>query len=523
MTRAAIYARVSSAAQRDNHTIENQLRTLPAYVAAQGWTLTGTYVDDGRSAKTGQLERRDGFASLLRAAESRAFDVLVVVEVDRLTRTDSLEERAQILGPFQRLGIDIVTPSGGRLDMRTMLGELWVTLKALVAAEENRVRVDRINGGKARAIAEGRKPAGPTPFGYRYVRATGTWSIDELAAAIVREIYRRVAEGESCLQIAAELATRDSIPRPRTGWSRASVYRVVRNRTAVGEYDVDKKRGAVIRLPPIVTEQAWQDAQRALLSFRRRGLRRTKHTYLLEGLAKCGSCGEPIAIRSANSHPKRPNTAPIPAAYICRARKLKQTCKSPIVRCSEIDERVWSALCGQLAQPAVLAEIDRVGEDRAADARDWEADIAGYRAHVVRLETVQADLVRQYRRGQIFQGVYERELAEITREAGALRRQIDVANDALESTRAARARAMAPALAAFRAGLPLATPEERKSLLREMAADGEVVIDFGQVRLDLALLLPAEESDNEAPSLSLVDSRSYRKQHGAIVRFRLVA
>jgi DNA invertase Pin-like site-specific DNA recombinase len=72
--RAAIYARVSSQAQRDKHTIENQLRLLPAFVASQGWTLAGTYVDDGRSAKAGQLDARDGFAALLRDAELRRFD-----------------------------------------------------------------------------------------------------------------------------------------------------------------------------------------------------------------------------------------------------------------------------------------------------------------------------------------------------------------------------------------------------------------------------------------------------------------
>jgi DNA invertase Pin-like site-specific DNA recombinase len=56
--RAAIYARVSSAAQRDRDTIAAQLRDLPAFVAAQGWTLAGTYVDDGTRTQL----RADGLA-----------------------------------------------------------------------------------------------------------------------------------------------------------------------------------------------------------------------------------------------------------------------------------------------------------------------------------------------------------------------------------------------------------------------------------------------------------------------------
>src|SRR5687768_5363566 len=108
-TLAAIYARVSSQAQRDAHTIESQLRVLRAYVGAQGWELVDTYVDDGRSAKAGRLEQRDGFARLVRDATAKRFDILVVTDIDRLTRTDDMRERAAILGPFQAAGVRIVT------------------------------------------------------------------------------------------------------------------------------------------------------------------------------------------------------------------------------------------------------------------------------------------------------------------------------------------------------------------------------------------------------------------------------
>ena len=61
--RCAIYARVSSAQQRDAQTIESQLRILPEFVRSRGWTQTGTYIDDGRSAKAGKLAKRTGFSA----------------------------------------------------------------------------------------------------------------------------------------------------------------------------------------------------------------------------------------------------------------------------------------------------------------------------------------------------------------------------------------------------------------------------------------------------------------------------
>src|SRR4051812_48168256 len=298
MMRAAAYARVSSAAQRDAHTIENQLRVLPGYVAAQGWTLAGTYVDDGRSARAGKLDAREGYARLVRDVAAGLVDVVVVVDIDRLTRTDDMRERADILGGFQRAGVQIATPGGGLLDLRTMLGELYVTLHAIFAAEENRKRAERIKAGKLRAIAEGRKPAGPTPYGLRYARATGTWSVDPDRAAIVRDLYARVTAGESCLAIADDLDAR-SVPAPRGAWTRHAAWRLVRSRHPVGEWRADKRRRLTVAVPALVDEATWQAAQDALLRHGKRGLRRTRHVYLLEGLARCGACGSPIAIRSA--------------------------------------------------------------------------------------------------------------------------------------------------------------------------------------------------------------------------------
>jgi site-specific DNA recombinase len=525
ITRAAIYARVSSQAQRDKHTIENQLRVLPVYVASQGWTVVGTYIDDGRSAKAGKLEARDGFAALLRDAELGKFDVVVVVDVDRLTRTDSIEERALILGPFQRLGIDIVTPSGGRLDMRTMFGELWITIQALGAAEENRKRAERIKAGKLRAIAEGRKPAGPTPYGHSYSRETGTWSIDEAAAAIVREIFARVAAGEPCIRIADDLARRNASPAPRTGWSKQGVYRIVRKRSSIGEWDADKRRGAVIRIPSIITEREWQEAQRALMLHRKRGLRRTKHIYLLEGLATCAECGRKMMIRSACGSIGKTTGRRSLAAYICRGRKIERVCFAPVAPSVDLDERVWTALCAELEQPDLLQALADVGRDRANDARDWASDADDYRAKLLRLEKIEAEAMARYRRGQISQGALDAELEAIGRERVIFREQLATAERALGATLSAqeRLRAAGDTLAQLRAALPLARPDQRRALLRELVH--AVVIDKGRARLDVRLLrlAPSAKRTDAPASLALVNAPGYRMTHGAALRIRLVA
>ncbi len=528
--RAAIYARVSSAAQREKHTIDGQLRVLRAFVAQQDWTLVDTYIDDGRSAKTGKLDDREGFARLIRDAEARRFEILVIVDVDRLTRTDSIEERAMILGPFQRLGIDIVTPSSGRLDMRTMLGELWITIQALGAAEENRKRGERIKAGKLRAIAENRKPAGPTPFGLAYDRAAGVWSIDEEAAAIVREIFRRVADGETCVRVADDLAARGvrAPGRDRT-WTRAAVYRTMHTRYACGEWTVDKKRGVSLAVPRLVSDEEWFAAQRALMKARRRGLDRTVHVYLLQGIARC-ACGEQIVIRSGvkyfnAAHEPREH----PAAYVCKARKESKACKEPIAHCRELDERVWTRLSEEVAQPDLITALADLETKRAGDARDWAADAEGYRAHLARLDKHEAYCFQQMRRGTMSPGAWDIERPLIERERRMVRDQLDTAVRAMGSILSAqqRLRAASVTVERLRAAMPKATPEDRRALLRELVRENGVIIAGGRARLDLMLIRLEEGASRGAyvgePTLRVVDQSLSRTIHGAALRLRLVA
>lgn len=479
--RAAIYARVSSAAQRDAHTIENQLRVLPAFVAANGWDLVGTYIDDGRSAKTGKLEARDGFARLRRDALARKFDVVVVVDIDRLTRTDDMIERARILGPFQQAGIDIVTPTG-RFDLRSLTGELYVTLQAQFAAEENRKRAERITAGKLRAIAEGRKPAGPTPYGYSYSRAEGKWSISEPAAAIVREIYERVLAGESCATIAEDLYVRDVVS-PRGPWERHKVWFIATSRTYVGTWTADKRRKLTMPVPPIIDDRSWHAAQAKLIEAGKRGLIKTKHIYLLEGLATCAVCGSPIHIRSACG-PRDKKNKP---AYVCRARKVARIgearCSSPIFTVEDVDGRVWERIAEALVDPKLAAALNRRAAELAGDLRSWEEDVADWKRKLAKLEKHEAAVLTRFRRDHISEAAFDNELEAINRERTALRAQLETAQRAAVEGEAEPLLTAGAWLAKLQSWGAHATPEERQRVVRALVS--KAVLDDGRVRLTL--------------------------------------
>lgn len=156
--RAAIYLRVSSDKQARAGSIESQRRDVPALCERNGWRVMRTYVDDGASAATGNMANRPGLLSLLADAEARAFDVLAVYDLDRLTRADMLE-RSLILGTLQRAGVQVATVTGGILDLGSIAGELTAMVQSRGAADWLEKHKARIKAGKLTAIERGRKPS----------------------------------------------------------------------------------------------------------------------------------------------------------------------------------------------------------------------------------------------------------------------------------------------------------------------------------------------------------------------------
>lgn len=481
--RAAIYARVSSKKQEKAESIKSQLHVLHDYVKRQPeWSLAGTYTDDGKSAKTGKLDKRDGFARLMGDAEAKRFDVLVVLDVSRLTRTDSIEERALILGPLQRLGIDIHTPSGGRQDLRSFMGQLYVTLQALVSAEENRKRSEAIRAGKMRAIAEGKKPSGHTVFGYGYDRTTGKWWVDSITGPVVRDIYERIADGQSC-GVVAEYLESSGAPRPRGGhWNRERVWQIATNPTYhTGEWVANKGQGLSIAVPTLVETVLWERANRVLRNLRKRGLNRTKHVYLIDaGLARCGLCGGRICVSTGSG----PDSGKLRRTYyVCANRRRPprgvERCQLPFFESAATDERIWASVADLLRRPDLLeAGFAKNEADAQASGEAWRSDLSQVRARLEHLAKSEPALLSQHRRGLISDAAFERELMERKKESAFLERQLATAREAskmAEEQRRTVAR-LKLNLEHLRQRVDSASPAERRLLVRALMSDAGVVL-----------------------------------------------
>lgn len=478
--RAVVYPRVSSAAQRERDTIASQLRVLPEYVARQGWTLVrppGTYVDDGRSAAAGKLDRRAGLAELLRDAAAGVFDVVVVVDLDRLSRSEDLAERGAILGALQRAGVRIATTMSCQLlDLSTSSGDLMSSLSAYFAAEWLRKHRERVTQGRITAAARGRLPGGRRPPGLAYDPSTGAWSVDPVRGPLVVEIVERVAAGASCRSVADLLEDR-GVPREGGRWHAARVAAIVRSRHLVGEWRAN--RDVVIAVPRLVPDELWAAAQAAVSRARKAALVRTRHDYLLLGVAVCGACGGPMGIRGARD-------------YFCRARRLALRgtagrCAAPGVPIADVDARAWAALRRELEDPDLERALAGELVEQGAAGRDWEADAASHRRKLDRLAAAERAHLERGTRGLVSAAALDAELARIARERAALTAQLETAGRAAAAagTTADRLRDAAAIVASLRERLSDAPFGARRALVELLIRPGGAVIAGPELRLTL--------------------------------------
>jgi site-specific DNA recombinase len=485
--KCALYARVSSKAQAEKHTIGAQLRVLRAFVAERGWPLIGEYIDDGRTAKSGHLEKREGFARLARDAELGRFQVVVVFDLDRLTRSEEQGERGQILGVFNRAGVKVALATTGQvLDLRTWEGDLYSSFQAVAAADWLRKHRERIMAGKLKAIADGKKPAGPTPFGYTYSRAAG-WAPHPEQAAVVREIFERVARGETCQAIADDLAER-GLERPRGGaWSPERTWQIVVNRTFLGEWIADKERNLRMPVPQLVPDDLWYAAQTALARHRKRGLRRTKHVYLIEGLAVCGFCGAPIGISSHGGT----HAGPYPRAgtYVCSLRRRRvrgrAPCTLPHRKVAEVDKLVWDGLRGfaerrDIVEDAVALLRAQAGQDDGA----WRRDLEAAKTRLARLQRAEAAILARFRRGLVSEAAMDSELEASARERAMAERQVAAAQRGTASAvdLDARAAALDDAWRGLGRQLAATTLAERRELVQLLLGSSKIILTPTEVR-----------------------------------------
>ena len=325
MSNTAIYARVSSARQKEQQTIGSQTAALRAHAGRLGLDVPPQWVfcDEGHSGATlvrPALEKlRDLVAQL-------PVEVVLVYSPDRLARKYAYQ--ALLIEEFARAGTSVVFIKGPSSD--TPEDALLVQFQGMIAEYERAQIIERTRRGKAHRARQGTvNVLSGAPFGYRYVRknehADARYEVVPHEAAIVAELFRRYVEDGAAIADLARWLTAADVP-TRTGkhrWDRSVLWGMLRNPAYAGRAcfgktmrtadqpglnraarmqgrstprsysvrDRDRQDWLEIAVPAIVTEDTWERVQRRLEDNKRYAARNSKVPSLLQGLAACTSCG----------------------------------------------------------------------------------------------------------------------------------------------------------------------------------------------------------------------------------------
>jgi DNA invertase Pin-like site-specific DNA recombinase len=438
MSRCAIYARYSSDLQSPT-SIEDQMRLCRAHAERQGWTVVGTFEDAALSGFG--VEHRPGYQQLLAAVlgSARAFDVIVVEDLSRLTR--DMGELMRLSARLRLRGVELVGVSDGiatgrqgakvQLAVKGLMNELYL--------DDLR---DKTHRGLSGRIARGLS-AGGRLFGYRTVPVategasprktpSARYEIDPAEATIVRRIFADYAAGRSLVAMAHALnvegvafPAKDTKRGPaRRGWAVSTLGVILENEKYAGTWiwnktrflkDPDTGRRRPVARPEsewvrqarpelqIVEPTLWAavQARRAANPRTRGGPRERVSRYLLSGLVRCGRCGaRMIAQRTTRRKAGRVYGY---GWYRCSfaAHKGPAVCAHGAWYRQDPLEAVLLEKFRAATTPAMLdalVHLVRHRVDAAGRARD--AQVESVKAEILRLEGEAGHLVRFLRGGE---------------------------------------------------------------------------------------------------------------------------
>src|SRR5215472_6528355 len=119
----------------------------------RGWELAAQFKDDGFSAF--KEITRDGFGELIAAIEAGQVDVVIVRDIDRLTR--NLTDWNDFEKACVRHGVRLSAYTGGDLDLSTPEGAYYGGMETLRARRESAVKSARVREAAEREARKGRR------------------------------------------------------------------------------------------------------------------------------------------------------------------------------------------------------------------------------------------------------------------------------------------------------------------------------------------------------------------------------
>lgn len=319
INKVALYVRVSTTSQmEEGYSIDEQKAKLESYCDIKDWHIYKVYTDGGFSGSTTE---RPALEQLIKDAQSKLFDTVLVYKLDRLSRSQK-DTLYLIEDIFLKNNIEFVSLLEN-FDTSTPFGRAVIGLLSVFAQLEREQIKERMQLGKlGRAKAGKSMMWAKTSYGYNYDKETGSMTVNEYEALAVKEIFTSYLAGMSITKLRDKI--NEEYPK-QPAWSYRTIRGILANPVYCGlnQYKGQTFQGthkAIISLDDF--EQTQRElAKRQQTAKELSNPRPFQAKYMLSGLAQCGYCHAPLkvilgAVRKDGSRFKR---------YECYQRHPRKT------------------------------------------------------------------------------------------------------------------------------------------------------------------------------------------------------
>jgi site-specific DNA recombinase len=421
----AIYARVSTARQKEEETIKTQVLAVRDFAKINQLAIVREYIDDGWS---GDILARPQLDQLRLDAKQKLWQAVLVYDPDRLARRYSYQEL--IMDELREAGVELLfvtTPAPKSGEEKILHG-----VKGLFA-EYERVKIgERFRLGKLRKVKEeGNILLSEAPYGLSYVpkqdKKPGYLERHPEEAPTLEKIFSLADEGLTIRKIVRRLQELGIKPRKskRGVWNTSTLSTLLRNRTYIGEayygksyavtpdkplkiekYRKTQKTSRRIRpkeewikvpVPAVIDVGIFDRVQERLRKNYEQSKRNTKNEYLLAGKIWC-TCGR----RRAGEGPQRGKHL----YYRCTDRvysmPLPPKCRERAVNARVADTSVWIQIAALMSSPALMEkQASRWFNKQQTLAQTSTDDIKSIDKEIRSLKTREDRYARAYGAGLI--------------------------------------------------------------------------------------------------------------------------
>jgi site-specific DNA recombinase len=393
MKMTAIYARVSSQQQREEHTIASQTAALIGFAKTHNLEVPTEWVfeDEGFSGAT--LER-PGLERVRDLAAEGQIQVVLAYSPDRLSRKYAYQ--ILLIEELAKRGVETLfvnAPQGTSAE-----DQLLVQFQGMIAEYERAQILERSRRGKRHRARSGEVSVlSGAPYGYRYMRKTqetqAFYQVIDAEAHVVQRVYEmytvdNLSIGEITRRLNAQgVATRKQSSR----WERSVIWAMLRNPAYRGAASFGKtrvagrvrvtralrRRGGLVSsdsvgherpreewieipVPALISEESFARAQELLHENKIRSRRRTITPSIVQGLVSCQKCGYAFSRTSTCTSARKIHY------YKCIGSESWRKLGGPVcdngrfVRQDLLDQIVWTEVIRLLQDPTLIQkELDR--------------------------------------------------------------------------------------------------------------------------------------------------------------------